>query len=146
MIFALWLLSRYNLFDPKHTMFKPSFLRKHYHPLNTIEISQHALTANYQYLSNLSRLKVAPVLKSNAYGHGLVLTAKILDQLNPPFFCVDSLYEAYELYKVGIKTKILIMCYVNPENLRTKKLPFYYTVYNQKLFTVSIEYNTYVSI
>src|SRR5258708_2270824 len=146
MIFALWLLSRYNLFDPKHTMFKPSFLRKHYHPLNTIEISQHALTANYQYLSNLSRLKVAPVLRSNAYGNGLVLTAKILDQLNPPFFCVDSLYEAYELYKVGIKTKILIMGYVNPENLRTKKLPFSYAVYNQELVAAINKYQPHAGI
>lgn len=110
-----------------------SFFKKHYYPLNTIEISSSALLNNYHYLSQLDTTKqVAPVLKSNAYGHGLVLIAKILDDANPPFFCVDSLYEAYELLKNNIKTPILIMGYVNPENLRVKKLPFSYVVYSKE--------------
>ena len=45
-----------------------------------------------------------------------------------PFFCVDSIYEAYELLKIKIKTPILIMGYVQPENLKVKKLTFKYAV------------------
>lgn len=106
--------------------------RRAYSPLNTIEISEKALRSNYQYLSQLSGLKIAPVLKSNAYGHGLTHVAKILDDVGAPFFCVDSLYEAYELLKTGIKTQIIIMGYTNPENLKVKKLPFAFVVYDRQ--------------
>lgn len=100
-----------------------------YHPLNLINVSKKALIKNYKTLSGIApKIKIAPVLKSNAYGHGFVGVAKTLDKLNPPFFCVDSLYEAYELYKAKIKTPILIMGYVDPENLKIKTLPFMYAV------------------
>lgn len=102
-----------------------------YHTSNNITIGKKRLVDNYKYLANYNpNLKIAPVLKSNAYGHGLNLVAKILDRLHPPMFCVDSLYEAYELYKAQIKTNILIMGYVNPENLKIKRLPFAYAIYD----------------
>ena len=114
---------------------------REYHPLNRIEISRSALVHNYQYLSNLNKkILIAPVLKSNAYGHGLVQVAKLLDPLGAPFFCVDSIYEAYELLKAGIKTKILIMGYIDPENLKVKKLPFSYAVYNEEQLKVINKY------
>lgn len=102
-----------------------------YQPLNKISIYKKALLSNLDNLEKLnSKIKVVPVLKSNAYGHGLVEVAKILDDRSLPFFCVDSIYEAYELYKVHIKTPILIMGYVDPSNLSRKKLPFAYAAYN----------------
>ncbi|MBI5127558.1 alanine racemase [Candidatus Roizmanbacteria bacterium] len=103
---------------------------RQYYPLNRIEISKKKLIRNYRRLSSISeKIKVAPVLKSNAYGHGIVEVAKILDVMNPPLFCVDSLHEAYKLYKAKIKSNILIMGYVNPQNLKVKELPFFYSVY-----------------
>lgn len=109
-----------------------------YQSLNSIELSKDRLLKNYKQLDSLSpHIKVAPVLKSNGYGHGIVEVAKILDSLDtfhlsskPPFFCVDSLYEAYELTKANIKTPILIMGYVDPENLKVKRLPFSYAVWD----------------
>jgi len=102
---------------------------KTYQPLNIIEISKENLLHNYKVLSSLNRgIKIAPVLKSNAYGHGLMEVARVMDQAGAPFFCVDSIYEAYELLKAEIKTPILIMGYVQPENLKVKKLPFKYAV------------------
>jgi alanine racemase len=104
---------------------------RNYEPLNKIDISLSNLKHNYKYLSSIDkRIKVAPVLKSNAYGHGIELVAKALDKFNPPFFCVDSLYEAYKLLKTGIKTPILIMGYVDPKSLKTKKIPFSFAVYD----------------
>ena len=89
-----------------------------YQPLNLIEISRDNLLHNYKVLSSINpKIKIAPVLKSNAYGHGMKEIAKILDSSpsaqndgsgGAPFFCVDSIYEAYELYKASIKTPILI--------------------------------------
>src|SRR3989338_5510737 len=112
-----------------------NFIRKifgrRYCFLNIIEVSKIDLTKNYQYLRYLNKnLQIAPVLKSNAYGHGLLQVAKVVAEFNPPFICVDSLHEAYHLYKNNIKTPILIMGYINPYNLKVKKLPFSYAVYS----------------
>lgn len=111
--------------------------RKPYHTLNKIEISKDNLIQNYKYLSSLSKkVRVAPVIKSNGYGHGIIEVAKILDSLDTfhvssrPFFCVDSLYEAYELLKADIRTPILIMGYTDSENLKVKKIPFSYAVFD----------------
>jgi len=105
---------------------------RNYQALNRIEICRSALRSNYLYLSSLSKkIKIAPVLKSNAYGHGISLIAKELDSNHCPFFCTDSLYEAYELLKVKIKTPILVMGYFNPKSLQTKKLPFSYAVFSK---------------
>lgn len=104
-------------------------LKKDYQTLNKIEISKSNLINNYKYLSSQNtKLKIAPVLKSNGYGHGIVNVAKIVDPINTPFICVDSLYEAYQLQKAKIKTKILVMGYTNPENFKVKKLPFTFSV------------------
>src|SRR3989338_8607893 len=112
-----------------------NFIRKifgrRYCFLNIIEVSKIDLTKNYQYLRYLNKnLQIAPVLKSNAYGHGLLQVAKVVAEFNPPFICVDSLHEAYHLYKNNIKTPILIMGYIDPDNLSVKKLPFSYAVYS----------------
>lgn len=101
-----------------------------YDNLCRVEIRAKNLVENYKILSK--KLPIAPVLKSNAYGHGLVLAAKILDKLHPPFFCVDSLFEAYELSKAGIKSQILIMGYVSATNLRHKKLSFAFAAYDKE--------------
>ncbi len=116
-------------------------LGRTYHPLNRIEISSLFLLHNYHYLSSLNpQIKIAPVLKSNAYGHGIIQVAKVLDVVHAPFFVVDSIYEAYELLNAGVKTKIFIMGYVDPENLKVKKLPFSYAVYNYDQLTAINEY------
>lgn len=122
------------------TLLKKLFHRD-YQYLNTIELSRQNLLSNYHYLNTLNpKLKIAPVLKSNAYGHGLVETAQILDRCKAPFFCVDSLHEAYRLQKAGIKTPILIMGYINPANLKIKKLPFSYAIYNLEVAEVLNKY------
>ncbi|OGE95134.1 MAG: alanine racemase [Candidatus Doudnabacteria bacterium RIFCSPLOWO2_02_FULL_48_8] len=93
-----------------------------YEPLVEILISQKKLIGNLRYYQQLyPEVSVAPVLKSNAYGHGLVEVAEILDKENLPFFCVDSLYEALLLRKLGIRTKILVIGYTSPSNINAGK-------------------------
>lgn len=116
-----------------------TFLLKtgHYQPLNKIIISQQALTRNYHYLLKLhSNLQIAPVLKSNAYGHGIVQVGKITDSLHPPLICVDSLSEAYQLTGAGIKSPILILGYIDPQSLKTAKLPFSFAVFTVEMARV----------
>ena len=112
--------------------FLKKLLGKTYTPLNIVYVFKDNILHNYRYLSGLQKgIAVAPVFKSNAYGHGLVEVAKILDTENAPFFCVDSLHEAFQLLKAKIKTPILIMGYVYPENLKVKPLSFSYAVYDK---------------
>ena len=63
----------------------------------------------------------APVVKSNAYGHGLKLLAKEWNQYDIPFVCVDSLFEAYELKKYGYKKEVLIMGFIDPDDIPREK-------------------------
>jgi alanine racemase len=117
--------------------------KKSYHSLNAIEVSKTALVHNFNYLSGLATdIVIAPVLKSNAYGHGLQHVAKALDSVGAPFFCVDSLFEAYELLKIDIKTPILIMGYTDPENLKVKKLPFSFAVFDKATLAVLNKYQS----
>lgn len=99
-------------------------------PLSYIEISKENLLQNYKYISKKSALPIAPVVKANAYGHGLLEIVEILEQLKPPFICLDSFYESYKIFKAGFKIPILIMGYVDPQELKKEKLPFSYAVWD----------------
>lgn len=105
--------------------------RKSY-PLNRIEVSKQALINNYSKLSAINpKVKIVPVLKSNAYGHGINLVGQILKQVQDdmPFIAVDSLYEANQLKKAGVKSQILIMGYIDPQSLRGRRLPYAYAAW-----------------
>lgn len=78
-----------------------------------------------------------PVVKSNAYGHGIKILAPILQSYDVPFVCVDSLYEAYELKKYGYKKDILIMGYVHPRDIPRYK-NFIYAVSDLEYATALI--------
>ncbi len=81
-----------------------------YHHLNVLTIFPDRLHHNFSYLrSRSSHIIPVPVLKSNAYGHGIKTIAPLLFDYRVPFVCVDSLYEAYELEKYGYDEDILIM-------------------------------------
>lgn len=109
-------------------------LRREYQSLNVIEINSEALKKNFHYVQNAHpQALVAPVLKSNAYGHGLKLIGKwASEELQPPFLCVDSLFEAYELEKAGVKKPVLILGYTLPQNfsVRRRLTNFHFPVYD----------------
>jgi alanine racemase len=105
-----------------------------YQTLNEIDIDSSALINNFNYFQKINpNCCICPVLKSNAYGHGLFQVARIVDKYfkGIPYIMVDSLYEAYELYKQNIKTPIMVMGYTDPKNYQIrKKLPFTFTIYD----------------
>ncbi len=123
------------------------FKRKPYHHLNKILISKQSLIHNHRFLQQLQPgCLVAPVLKSNAYGHGLTTVAPIFDKLRPSFLIVDSLYEAYELYKQNTKTPILIIGYTDPKNYAIKSLPFHYSIFDLETAKALNKYQSGCSI
>jgi alanine racemase len=76
-----------------------------------VEIDRSAVEANYRAFRKYigPRVQLYPVVKSNAYGHGLVLYSKILDKLGVDGLCVDSIVEALRLREEGIKKPILVL-------------------------------------
>lgn len=97
--------------------------RINYKPLIEIRVFKDAILHNLKtFQKTHSKFQFAPVLKSNAYGHGLVEVASILDDQNCPFFMVDSFYEALVLRRAGIKTKILVLGYVTIEQILKSNL------------------------
>lgn len=107
--------------------------RRSYQTLNLITINPRVLLDNYSFWQKQNpQAKIAPVLKSNAYGHGLELVGRFIDQkMDSPFIAVDSLYEAWKLEKAGVKTPILIIGYTVPDNFKIrKKLKFHLPVFD----------------
>lgn len=86
--------------------------------LNLITIKQDAILHN---LSTLQSKKwedgIFPVLKSNAYGHGLQQISSILRKTQVPYICVDSFPE-YQIVKTYAKKKILILGETLPSNYK----------------------------
>ncbi|HZT12286.1 MAG TPA: alanine racemase [Candidatus Baltobacteraceae bacterium] len=77
--------------------------------IGRIVISTDALERNARALRRLcAPAKVAFVLKSNAYGHGLVETARAIEPLAEKF-CVYSIDEAIELRDADVQCGIFVM-------------------------------------
>ncbi len=84
-------------------------IKPKYKSLNIIEILKDNLINNLSYLSSLQeQAEMFPVLKSNAYGHGLKEICQILNETSIKMVAVDSFPEAQIVYKY-FKGKVLIL-------------------------------------
>ena len=83
-----------------------------------LEINKEKLASNYQVLRGLlqPQTKLLGVVKSNAYGHGLVEYALELERLGANFIGVDSVLEGFALREAGLKAPILVLGYTLPSN------------------------------
>lgn len=95
-----------------------------YEPLIHIGISRSRLLHNlHQFQTLAPNGVVAPVLKSNAYGHGLLEIARALEsEPNIPFFVVDSYFEAVALRAKNVKKPLLVIGYTRPETIAESRL------------------------
>ncbi len=97
--------------------------RVSYNPLIEVFVFKDNILKNLKvFQKKYPKLQMAPVLKSNAYGHGLFEVASVLEGQNIPFIIVDSFFEALTLRQKGIKQKILVIGYTTPEQILSKKL------------------------
>jgi len=76
-----------------------------------LEINKHALYHNIsQFKQIVHNRALAPVIKSNAYGHGAVCIAQLLEADDGvAFLCCASLSEALVLRAAGIKKPLLVL-------------------------------------
>jgi len=84
-------------------------IKPKYETLNRIEVSQKEILDNYYLLKNKQpQAAIFPVLKSNAYGHGLRELCQILNGSEAPFVVVDSFPEL-QVTNRYFKKKTLIL-------------------------------------
>lgn len=78
-------------------------------PMNIIRLRKRVLLENLEYLQSIQpQAAIFPVLKSNAYGHGLKQVIKMLKNTDVPYIAVDS-YPEYIMVKKYCKIPVLIL-------------------------------------
>lgn len=84
-----------------------------------IEISKNALQHNVRVFKRMipRRTELMAVVKSNAYGHGLVETAKVLVKGGCDWLGTVNLSEALKLRQAGIRCRILVLSFFDPDRL-----------------------------
>ncbi len=96
-------------------------IKPQYETLNRLEIKSQRILDNYQTLSRRQpNAAIFPVLKSNAYGHGLKEMSSILNDSAAPLVAVDSFPEA-QIVKKYFKRQILILSRMTPTAYRYAK-------------------------
>lgn len=75
-----------------------------------LEVDLGALARNYRRIAaHVAPARVMPVLKANAYGHGLVQVARKLQECAAPYLAVAYLEEAMRLRQEDIRVPVLVL-------------------------------------
>ena len=84
-----------------------------------IEVDKAAIKKNYEAFRKLipKHSKLMAVVKSNAYGHGLVDFSENITKLGIDWLGVDSVVEGLTLRKEGVTLPILVLGFTLPEML-----------------------------
>ncbi len=100
-----------------------------------IEIDLDAMVHNVKEVEKLvGKTKIMGIVKANAYGHGMELSAKALQKAGVDFFGVACMNEAIALRQSGIEQDILILGFTPLEQVP------YLDQYNLIQTVVSLEY------
>lgn len=101
--------------------------RANYDPFNSVLLSSENLLNNIRVIRENNPTKnIIPVLKGNAYGHGITEIASILNKVNLDLIAVDGYFEARQIMDIT-RHRILVMGAIKSENaslLNTKKCSF----------------------
>ncbi len=88
-------------------------------PLSWVEVSADALRHNISQLRELvGATRLAPVVKANAYGHGLELAARVFADAGADWLCVNALFEARRVREAGLDLPIYILGHVPAEDMQ----------------------------
>jgi alanine racemase len=75
-----------------------------------LEVDLDRLAANYRVIAaHVAPALVMPVLKANAYGHGLVEVGRMLEGLGAPYVGVAYLEEGLRLRQHGVRVPVLVL-------------------------------------
>ena len=95
-----------------------------------VKIDLDAISANFEAVRKKAGVAVMAVIKADAYGHGAIQVARLLEG-RCAFFGVSSMLEAMELRQAGLHTPILILGHTPtkafPTAIREEIRPTIYT-------------------
>jgi alanine racemase len=75
-----------------------------------LEVDLERLADNYRVIAaHVAPARVMPILKANAYGHGLVEVARKLEAVGAPYVGVAYVEEGLRLRQHGVRLPILVM-------------------------------------
>ncbi len=75
-----------------------------------VEVDLDLLADNYRVIAaHVAPARVMPILKANAYGHGLVEVARVLERLGAPYVGVAYLEEGLRLRQHGVRLPVLVL-------------------------------------
>jgi alanine racemase len=82
-----------------------------------LEIDLSAIRNNIRLLSQITRTGVMPVVKANAYGHGLIEVSQAAEKEGVSWLGVSRIEEAIALRHAGIRCSILILGFTPPRRI-----------------------------
>jgi alanine racemase len=85
--------------------------------LNWVEVDLGAIGSNTSRLQQLTGRPVMVVVKGNAYGHGMLETARAAESAGNEWCAVARLDEALLLRQAGVGLRILVLGYTAPEDI-----------------------------
>lgn len=91
-------------------------LERKYEVYNRIEVSRSALLHNAAFFAQKTDKQVIPVLKGNAYGHGIEQVAIALKGRRYPYIAVDGYFEALRIREYS-RQPVLVMGMIKPKNI-----------------------------
>src|SRR2546429_4833929 len=75
-----------------------------------VEVDLDVLAGNYRAIAaHVAPARVMPILKANAYGHGLVEVARTLEACGAPYVGVAYLEEGIRLRQHGVRLPVLVL-------------------------------------
>ncbi len=75
-----------------------------------VEVELNKIKQNYfEIKKHVANVKLMPILKANAYGHGLIRVAKLMEELKADYIGVAVLEEGILLRQNGIMLPILVL-------------------------------------
>ncbi len=75
-----------------------------------LEVDLERLAENYRVIAaHVAPARVMPILKANAYGHGLVEVARKLEAVGAPYLGVAYVEEGLRLRQHGVRLPVLVM-------------------------------------
>ena len=75
-----------------------------------VEVRLDILADNYRAIAaHVAPARVMPILKANAYGHGLVEVGRVVERLEAPYVGVAYLEEALWLRQHGVRLPVLVL-------------------------------------
>ncbi len=84
---------------------------------NVVHLNRSALLNNFDLFHRISGLDVIPVLKANAYGHGLAEIVTILRDRNPPLVAVNEYFEALAVHNTNPSQVVLVLGQTDVRNI-----------------------------